>query len=158
MAETKEAAKAAGDDVPPGYRLLDKRSAFGMLVGPVFQRDDAEGSTFGFRVQPKHLNLGGFAHGGMLATFADIVLGQFPSRDFEQVTVTIRLVMDYLAPAKEGDWVEGRPLVTRRTRALVFAETTIVAGHRPLLSASAVFKILDRPRGPANVIHQPGET
>jgi uncharacterized protein (TIGR00369 family) len=139
---------AEGADAPPGFRLLEKRSPFGVLVGPVFQRDDAEGSVFGFRVQPKHHNLGGVAHGGMLATFADIVLGQFPARDFGRMTVTIRLVMDYLAPAKSGDWVEARPTVTRTTRILVFAETTLIAGPRSLLTASAVFKTLDRRRNP----------
>jgi len=139
---------AAGAEPPPEFRLLNKRSAFGVLVGPVFQRDDDEGSLFGFRVQPKHLNLGGVAHGGMLATFADIVLGQFPSREYGRMTVTIRLVMDYLAPAKSGDWVVARPHVTRTTRNLVFAETTLIAGPRSLLTASAVFKTLDRRRDP----------
>ncbi len=143
------AAFAAEDEPPEGFRLLDKRSPFGVLVGPVYQRDVADGAVFGFRVQPKHLNLGGVTHGGMLATFADIVLGQFPARDFGAVTVTIRLVMDYLAPAKNGDWVEARPIVTRRTRSLVFAETTLIAGPRSLLTASAVFKVLDRRRGPS---------
>jgi len=145
---TDDFPDAKGADAPPGFRLLEKRSPFGVLVGPVFQRDDAEGSVFGFRVQPKHHNLGGVAHGGMLATFADIVLGQFPARDFGRMTVTIRLVMDYLAPAKSGDWVEARPTVTRTTRNLVFAETVLVAGPRSLLTASAVFKTLDRRRTP----------
>jgi len=140
---------AAGAEPPPGYHLLDKRSPFGILVGPVFQRDDEDGSLFGFRVQPKHHNLGGVAHGGMLATFADIVLGQFPAREYGRITVTIRLVMDYLAPAKSGDWVVGRPHVTRTTRNLIFAETTLIAGPRSLLTASAVFKTLDRRRDPA---------
>jgi uncharacterized protein (TIGR00369 family) len=140
---------AAGAAPPPGFQLLDKRSPFGILVGPVFQRDDEDGSLFGFRVQPKHHNLGGVAHGGMLATFADIVLGQFPAREYGRITVTIRLVMDYLAPAKSGDWVVGRPHVTRTTRNLIFAETTLIAGPRSLLTASAVFKTLDRRRDPA---------
>lgn len=148
MSATHEpGATVAAADPPPNYDLLEKRSPFGILVGPVFQRDDPDGATFGFRVRADHLNLGGVVHGGMLATFADIVLGQFPARDFGQVTVTVRLVMDYLAPAKVGDWVEARPVVTRQTRSLVFAETTLTAGPRALLTASAVFKTLDRRRG-----------
>jgi uncharacterized protein (TIGR00369 family) len=148
---------AAEVEPPSGYHLLDKRSPFGVLVGPVFQRDDPDGAVFGFRVQPKHHNLGGVAHGGMLATFADIVLGQFPARDFGKVTVTIRLVMDYLAPAKSGDWVEARPVVTRTTRNLVFAETILVAGPRSLLTASAVFKTLSRRRTPVPQTQEHGE-
>ena len=142
----------AGAKPPPGFHLLDKRSPFGILAGPVFQRDDEDGKLFGFRVQLNHHNLGGVAHGGMLATFADIVLGQFPARDFGKMTVTIRLVMDYIAPAKSGDWVVARPNVTRTTRNLVFAETTLIAGQRSLLTASAVFKTLSRPRDPAAII------
>lgn len=152
-----DSPETAGADAPPGFYLLEKRSPFGVLVGPVFQHDDDSGNLYGFRVQPKHLNIGGVLHGGMLATFADIVLGQFPSRDFGRLTVTIRLVMEYLAPAKSGDWVEARPIVTRETRNLVFAETTLVAGPRSLLTASAVFKTLDRRRGGAPQVNQPGE-
>jgi acyl-coenzyme A thioesterase PaaI-like protein len=147
----------AGIDPPPGFYLLEKRSPFGVLVGPVFQRDDDNGNLYGFRVQPKHLNIGGVSHGGMLATFADIVLGQFPSRDFGRLTVTIRLVMEYLAPAKSGDWVEARPAITRETRNLVFAETTLIAGPRSLLTASAVFKTLNRRRDGATQVNQPGD-
>ena len=144
-------------DPPPGFHLLDNRSPFGILVGPVFQRDDEDGNLFGFRVQLKHHNLGGVAHGGMLATFADIVLGQFPARDFGRMTVTIRLVTDYLAPAKLGDWVVARPNVTRTTRNFVFAETTLIAGPRSLLTASAVFKTLGR-RGDLAENNRQGET
>ncbi|MDA0367338.1 MAG: PaaI family thioesterase [Proteobacteria bacterium] len=147
----------AGAEPPPGFFLIDKRSAFGVLVGPVFQHDDAAGNLYGFRVQAKHLNLGGVAHGGMLATFADVVLGQFPSRDFGRLTVTIRLVMDYLAPAKAGDWVEARPVITRETRNLVFAETTLVAGPRSLLTASAIFKTLERRRTKPTQASQSGD-
>jgi len=143
-------AADAEADPPDGFELLDKRSPFGILVGPVYQRGTGADAVFGFRVEAKHLNLGGVTHGGMLATFADIVLGQFPARDYGRVTVTIRLVMDYLAPAKAGDWVEARPVVTRATRSLVFAETVLTAGARKLLTASAVFKVLDRRRVPAD--------
>jgi acyl-coenzyme A thioesterase PaaI-like protein len=65
--------------------------------------------------------------------------------------------MDYLAPAKSGDWVVARPNVTRTTRNLVFAETTLIAGPRSLLTASAVFKTLDRRRDPA-ANNRKGET
>jgi hypothetical protein len=56
-----------------------------------------------------------------------------------------------------GDWVVARPNVTRTTRNFVFAETTLIAGPRSLLTASAVFKTLGRRRDLAENNRQ-GET
>jgi acyl-coenzyme A thioesterase PaaI-like protein len=131
-------------DVPPPFRELQKTSAFSRHVGPIYEAADESGRRFGFRVATQHINLGGFAHGGMIATFADVVLGQFEGRDFERLTVTIRLVADFIGTAGLGEWVEGRGRIIRQTRTLVFAEADITCRRRTIMTAQAVFKILDR--------------
>ncbi|MSO64851.1 MAG: PaaI family thioesterase [Alphaproteobacteria bacterium] len=135
---------------PPGYLPLAPTSAFGRLVGPLYERQDAGGRSFGFRVAEGHINLGGFAHGGMLASFADIVLGLHEGRDFDRLTVTIRLVVDFIGAAQLGDWVEGRVRISRRTRSLTFVEADITARGRVVMTAQAVFKVLERRRSMAD--------
>jgi acyl-coenzyme A thioesterase 13 len=151
LSDRGEAAAAAAaspeGDIPPGYRPLAKWSPFGLIAGPVYEQRGPDGRVLGFRVSEKHLNLGGVAHGGALATFADIVLGQFEARDYSTVTVTVRLTVDFIAPARAGDWVEGRVEVTGESGDILFAEAAITCRGRLLARASGVFKALPRKRG-----------
>ena len=65
-----QSARAA-DDVPEGFVVLANRSPYGRLIGPVYEKATPEGRVFGVRIAEKHVNLGGIAHGGMMASFAD---------------------------------------------------------------------------------------
>ena len=131
---------------PEGFLPMTQTSPYGRLVGPIYERTTPGGKVFGFRVTDKHVNLGGVTHGGMLASFADIVLGRFEARDFGKVTVTVRMVTDFLAPARLGDWVEGTSNITRQTRSFFFVDGVITCRARNLLNASAIFKVVNRRR------------
>lgn len=137
--------------VPPGFVPVSPMSAFSEHAGPVYVRRGGDGLVHGFRVTPKHANLGGIAHGGMIATFADTILGRFEMRDYGQMTVTIRLLVDFIGPARIGDWVEGRSRIIRRTRSLVFSEGSIWTGRHAVATCSAVFRLLERPLLPPDV-------
>ena len=140
---------AAEPVIPPGFTLLKRLAPFTGHAGPVYERVDDQGlRTFGFRAGPQHGNLGGIVHGGMIATFSDTILGQFEKRDFGQMTVTVRLLIDYVGPARIGDWIEGRSRVVRQTRTLVFGEGEIFCGKHAIARCSAVFRLLDRPLEP----------
>jgi len=133
-------------DVPESFRELERTSAFSRFIGPIYEARDEQGRLFGFRVRPDHLNLGGVAHGGMIASFADVVLGQYEGRDYDRLTVTIRLVVDFIGVAHFGEWVEGRAHVLRQTRNLVFVDADVTSRGKLIMTAQAVFKVLDRAR------------
>ena len=65
----------------------------------------------GFRVEKRHTNPLGICHGGMLASFCDMLLPISIHRKSKEVGLrflpTINLQLDYLAPAPLGAWVEG---------------------------------------------------
>jgi hypothetical protein len=48
----------------------------------------------------------------------------------------------FLAPAKLGDLVEVAPVLTRRTRSLIFLRGDFTVGGAPIFTASSVWKIL----------------
>ncbi len=96
-----------------------------------------------FRIEEHHTNAAGIVHGGMLTTFADIVLAQAGLREVGGPILTVRMVTDFVATGKLGAWVEGTARVRRRTRTLVFVEGELRASGRVLMAASGVFKILD---------------
>ena len=71
---------AAQADPPEGYAPLDWRRGFGAEIGPLYRRHGADGQlSLGFRVEERHTNGMGNAHGGMLMTFADMAWGQVVS-------------------------------------------------------------------------------
>jgi acyl-coenzyme A thioesterase PaaI-like protein len=51
------------------------------------------------------------------------------------------MTFDFVAPAKVGDWVEGRCEVVRQTRSLLFTHIYLTVGEDKILRASQVAKI-----------------
>jgi acyl-coenzyme A thioesterase PaaI-like protein len=54
---------------------------------------------------------------------------------------TVSLQLDFMAPARMGDWVEGEGQVLRVTRSLVFAQGLARSDDRILLRCSGIYKI-----------------
>ena len=122
---------------PPGFKPIVHSSPFGAENGPFFESRNGDSWIRGFRVLERHTNAG-----GMLMTFADVVLAQAVLNQAGRPAVTVRMTSDFLAPARHGDWVEGTAEVTRVTRSMAFVEGRLKAGSRTLLTASAVFQML----------------
>lgn len=134
-------------DIPEGFRPRHAGGPFLLPIGPIWLRPAEGGATFGIRLERRHCNSQDVAHGGMLATFADIVLGIGGGEQAgtEGHFVTVSLVTDYLAPAPLGAWLECRPALLRRTSRLMFVEGRFEADGAPVVRASGVFA-LPRPR------------
>ncbi len=130
-------------DRPPGYtetRLVDP---FEIHVGPVFEQGEKGAKRFALRVDKRHVNMRGVIHGGMLMTFADAALGQAAWDACDHAPcVTLNMQSQFLAPAKEGDLIEVAPVLTRRTRSLIFLRGDFTVNGAPIYSVSSVWKIL----------------
>lgn len=97
----------------------------------------------GFRVTRAHTNPLGMCHGGMLATFADMLVpmaGLYQSQGERRFLPTIGLQLDFLAPAPEGAWVQGQADVLRKTRNLVFGQGLVTVDGELALRVSGIFK------------------
>ena len=112
--------------------------------GPVYGRLEGAELTLGFRVLAHHVNPLGICHGGMLATFADILLAcgaMYRPEAWGRILPTIGLQLDYLAPAPRGAWVEGQAELLRATRSMVFSQCVVRADGTPALRASSTAKL-----------------
>lgn len=113
--------------------------------GPLYLRAEGDDIRFGFRVEERHINPMGNLHGGMMASFCDMLLPLSAHRKSAEVAQrflpTISLQIDYLAPAPLGCWVEGEATVLRVTRSLAFIQGLVTADGTPCARASGVFKI-----------------
>ncbi len=96
------------------------------------------------RIEFRHCNPRGVAHGGWLMTFADM-MQPMAAHHHPQVgrkfLPTISLTTDFLAPAPLGCWLTGRTQVLRVTRNLVFAQGLIFADDALAVRVNGVFKI-----------------
>ena len=128
---------------PEGYtetRLIDP---FEIYVGPVFERGQAGSKRFAFRADDRHINRRGVVHGGMLMTFADAALGQaaWDATDHAP-SVTLNMQSHFLRGVVKGDLVEVVPVVTRKTRALLFIRGEFKVGDEIVLTVSSIWKLL----------------
>ena len=131
--------------VPDGFAELRLGGEFVRANGPLFERFAGDTYQLGFRVEKRHCNTMRICHGGMMATFCDMLL---PITAFRRVASlgerflpTVSLDIDYLAPAPLGAWVQGEAQVLRTTRTMVFAQGLVSADGEPVARVSGVFKI-----------------
>src|SRR6201995_4988044 len=131
-------------NIPDGFRPFKFSTGFIEAIGPLYGKWDGQNLLMGFRCEMRHCNPGGVAHGGMLATFADMLLpfaSRFQSKTDMGFLPTVNLACDFLAPAPKGAWVEGRGDVVRMTRNLLFAQGLATADGESCLRANGIFKI-----------------
>ncbi len=109
-------------------------------VGPLLRRDDG---VIGLRIESRHLNAAGTAHGGLLASIADHAIGRAVNEALEDAgAVTVSLTTDYLGAVSEGDFVQASTHVDRLGGSLAFADCTISVDDKDVVRARAVFAVL----------------
>ena len=142
---TEEPTHAEPPDIPPGFEPVPMLGGFMAVNGPLYMRHEGDEVLFGFRVEKRHVNPLDICHGGMLATFCDMLLPLSIHQKSKEVgrrfLPTINLQIDYLAPSPLGSWVQGEAQVLRATRALVFAQGLVTADGVPAVRMSGIFKI-----------------
>lgn len=131
---------------PRGYRIIDARDPFETAAGPFYAPEDrSEPLRVLLRAEAKHCNASGVIHGGMLTTMADVTLcAQAVWDNPEERAVTVSLTSDFVDAGREGDFLEARAEIVRRTGSLVFARGRIAADGRTVLTCSAVIKRVRR--------------
>lgn len=129
--------------IPEGFRPAPGGGPFGKEVGPFYLSGGEKDFRIGLRIEERHTNPNGSVHGGVFMTLADHAgsLAIFRSLSEKRPFATVSLNCDFLAPAKEGDWIEGWGEVVRRTRTLAFANATIELAGQPLVRASGIWKL-----------------
>jgi uncharacterized protein (TIGR00369 family) len=130
-----------GPEVPEGFKQVERGGPFLRSLGPVYLKKEGEQPIVGFRLEERHLNTRGIAHGGMLMTLADSALGIVLAMSLTppQPMVTVSLTADFADSAHLGDWIEARVDVQKVGMRLAFANCYLHVGDRRILRASGVF-------------------
>ncbi|MCX7172698.1 MAG: PaaI family thioesterase [Proteobacteria bacterium] len=131
--------------IPEGFKLINRGGPFIAMLGPLYYKKQEQGcSIIALRIEDKHLNIRGIAHGGMLVTLADSALGiaLSMSRTPPQPMVTVNLTTDFVDSARPGDWVEAHVDIQRVGKRMAFANCYLHVGDKRILRASGVFALM----------------
>ena len=130
---------------PEGFQARHFGDGFVAVNGPLYTRRTGAGIQVGFRVEDRHTNPMKICHGGMLASFADMLLPMTAHHVCPEAKgrflPTISLQIDYLAMAPLGAWVQGEAQVLRVTRSMIFMQGLVTADGVNAVRVSGIFKI-----------------
>lgn len=140
------------DRSPSGFHRVDfdrdrPGPSFNSHIGNLYVKRGEKGTrdefVLGFRVHGHMCNPAGGLHGGMMMTVADLVgaMGGGTLAGLRKFLPTVNMTFDFVAPAKVGDWVEGRAELVRATRSLLFTNIYLTVGEEKILRASSICKI-----------------
>ena len=124
-----------------GFAPHERTSPFLDLIGPVLSRRTADGLELALRIDERHVNARGFAHGGVLAALADVALGYAASssQDPPARLITASLTIDFAGAVQAGEVVIARVDVHRVGRRIAFANCYLSSDDRRVVHARAVF-------------------
>jgi uncharacterized protein (TIGR00369 family) len=110
--------------------------------GPLYGKREDGHLVLGLRVESRHCNPAGSCHGGMLMTFADmlLVLGANAQTGLQRFMTTVNLTCDFIGPVPEGVWLEGRMEVLKATRSLVFTQGSLDVEGQPVVRVNGILK------------------
>lgn len=128
-----------------GWRFW-KGDPFEDLAGPFYEKRFDDGSAMSaFRAEAKHMNGGGFMHGGCLMTFADGALFSIAREELEGFhAVTLHLTGDFLAQVKVGQLIEARGEVVRGGGKTIFVAGLVTADGVPALRFDGIIRKLNK--------------
>ncbi|MCY1414798.1 Thioesterase superfamily protein [compost metagenome] len=128
-------------DTPPGFEPMRRpddgpsfvKSCQGMYI------NHATGEVAA-RILPEHLNPLGIAHGGFLATLADTALGAWirVQGKLELPPATAELSIDYISPARPGQWITAKVEIHKLGRTLINASLSLLDGERLVVRAKGI--------------------
>lgn len=154
MSDTREPAP------PPGYEPLEIGFGFTDSMQPLYRRVHKAEKTidFGLFVGANHSNTMGICHGGALMTLADMAAasGINMARGFIAGAPTINLSMDFVAAARQGEWIETRVDGLELKRLFGFARGLILGPKGVVARFNATFYFPDHPGMSQDGVLRPG--
>lgn len=110
-------------------------------LGPLLSRGGAAGRCFGLRLDERHLNPAGAAHGGTVAALLDQVLSTIAwEANGRNPCVTVQLNVSFVRAAQAGDTLEANGTITHQSGSLIFLDGTLRAGDALVATAQAIMK------------------
>ncbi len=123
------------------WQPLNRVSNFIDLIGPVMIREVDDRVEMRLEITEKHCNIRGNAHGGLIATLADIICGRNLAKMRRQNVyyVTTNLNVNYVNAAVVGDVLIARVDMVKAGGRAGFVHGRITAGDKVITEITGVF-------------------
>lgn len=131
--------------IPPDFVPIDI-AGFAEANGPWFEKIENGRLIRGFMPEKRHANSLGIVHGGMLAAFLDSAMGLAVWRDLDRRAVTLKLSLDYLGPARIGDWLQAEGWVVGHDEHVAQVRGRLYGPRHDVLAGLGSFSLLTRNR------------
>lgn len=130
--------------VPPGYVRVERDSPFLAHTGDHFALREDGRTRILQPTLPQHRNSGGNLHGGALMSFADNALSTVVAEATGKAPLTTSFAAEFLAGGILGPALESEVELVRATRNFAFVRGLVTQDSRPLLTFTAVVRLVDR--------------
>ncbi len=151
MSATRECTPLELSWLAEGFELVPMHGPFVHGIVRQFARPETHHLRFRALVLAEHCNGYATAHGGFLATLADIWLAYNIYHRLPQGArmVTANLTVDYLTPVGAGDWLESQIDRVRLGSRLCHASGAILTTGRPVVAMRGTFAMIEAKAGQA---------
>ena len=131
-------------DIPEGFAPHPRRSALTAPWEPIYAHHTADAIILALRAGTAHTNSRGFVHGGLMCALADNAMGLSCGMAMPQTggLVTVSLSIDFLSPAKIGQWLSFNTSFVKRGGTLCFVQCFVQADNTVCARANATFRVL----------------
>jgi uncharacterized protein (TIGR00369 family) len=131
--------------IPQGFTEIDV-TGFAQANGPWFEKRDGGRLIRGFMPEKRHANTLGIVHGGMLAAFLDSAMGTAVLNALQRRAVTLKLSLDYLGPARIGQWLQAEGWVIGYDEHVAQVRGRLYGPRHDVLAGLGAFSLLSRHR------------
>ena len=134
----------SNDNIPDGFKPANFSPGFLDHGGPYYLKREGDRHLVGLRLLDQHMNYRDMAHGGVLSTFADVAMSWqvHASEDPPLPVSTITLAVNFLAPARLGDWLVADMRIDRAGKRVAYTSGHILRDAEVLASATASFAVI----------------
>ena len=130
--------------IPAGYKQLKGVSPAEDDIGPFYYRKTPDGLHMGFKARDKNCNGLGTVHGGVLMCFADYAATMLALTGVKENCATVSCTCDFMAAARNGDWIEATGKVVKRTGSMTLVRGQLLVEEDLVLSFQVVMRRLKK--------------
>jgi uncharacterized protein (TIGR00369 family) len=135
-----------GTGIPSGFQRHFRQSPLTDPWEPIYSKRTDAAVIIGLRLDAPHTNSRGLAHGGLITSLADNAMGLSCAIKLEDGPrlVTVSLTIDFIGPAKVGQWLQVETDVIRTGGTICFAQCLVTVDGVPCARASGTFSVVKK--------------
>ncbi|NEW89240.1 PaaI family thioesterase [Rhodopseudomonas sp. WA056] len=132
------------DGVPDGFVRHTRSSPLTAPWEPLYARTTTDAVMLGLRIREAHTNSRGLAHGGLITALADNAMGYSCGLKLGGGArlLTASLAIDFIGPAKIGQWLQIEPEVIKVGAKLCVAQCFVTADGTRCARANGTFSVV----------------